>query len=515
MSPVVLSSAESVERFHKFIFADRTARAPYLYGLELCVKYGSDIPTEGSISQKRLIAILEAATRLERLEFPTTLGYSVCSAVAKMATLRELTVLSEYASYDPHNPEPLTRLLTGLRSPLRYLWIVDFEQEHIPISLSFLHSHLSHFAPTLESLTLRAFSWTIDALSVTTPFAAVRSLHIYSAHQYEFSPLDVLLNLFPNLDGTLFLECVTLPHNVDECLALRRQNQDAQREHTWPGLSRVTYSPATAFIMALRCPIRCMSIQGPVKRDGNRYLTEALRDNCPQRLVLPIMLFGHDDLQILDGLFPPEAGHRLTHLVLFLDTELNSHYANISWDEFMDALVRSTAHLRSLTHLRIVLHFFVRPPADYKPYTLSPEPDGSEYDEAVAQYIAQDADLGPAATRLLDTLPSLEYVLLTTCGVRPFFQPWKHWHTSRAWRATPVTSSAVAVDDLGLGSGEPEPEEPHRHGRGGPPLGTSFAIDTQDRSRGGRSCVEISCEAAEAVVNKEELWLDMDEEDAS
>ena len=35
MSPVVLSLPESVERFHRFIFADQTSRAPYLYGLKI------------------------------------------------------------------------------------------------------------------------------------------------------------------------------------------------------------------------------------------------------------------------------------------------------------------------------------------------------------------------------------------------------------------------------------------------------------------------------------------------
>ncbi|PIL31130.1 hypothetical protein GSI_05826 [Ganoderma sinense ZZ0214-1] len=494
MSSVFLSGPDSVQRFHKFIFADPTSRAPYIYGLTL-YPHSNYAPNGDPHFQKCLVAILEAAVRLEHLDFPTTIGHSVCSAVTKMTTLRELAVVSDANSYDPHNPEPLSDLLTALRSPLQYLGIAGYESGQI--SASFLHYHLPHFASTLESLRLGDFSFNIISFAVTTPFTAMRSLHLSSMHQAEFYRLDVLLRLFPNLDDTLVLKGYS--PSIYRYPLSREQSKEVQRDYTWPGLYRVTYSVALAFMMALRCPIRSMVIYGSVREEA-QYLTEVLRDNCPQQLLLPIALFGHDHLQVLDELFPPEAGDRLMHLVLFFEVDVNrrrqawGQYNNFSWDQFMDTFVHAMKHLRRLTHLRVVLYYNIHPLVSYFEFNSKQSrpnaPPELHDDEAFAQNIAHDADLYPAATRLLNTLASLEYVLMTTCGLRRFGEPWKYWHSSRAWRVKPAEVIS-------------EPEDPRYDPLDG--------AQTWDSTR-SRSCEEMSSEAAEAVIDKEELHLDQREE---
>ncbi|KAM5538341.1 hypothetical protein V8D89_007943 [Ganoderma adspersum] len=261
MSPVVLSLPDSVERFHKFIFADPTSRAPYLYGLSVSPDLyyaANDDPRFADC----LVAILEAAVHLEYLYFPTTIGLPICAAVTKLTTLRELIVYSNSHSHPQHQPEAaLNNLLAALKSPLQHLCVIDYERGQI--SASILHDHLFHFAPTLESLTVEDFPFDISPPSVTTSFTALRSLTINAMpYQPHFCRLDVLLRLFPNLDGTLFLNRFMPP--VDQHSALREQNKEAQREYTWRRLDRVIGSAELAFTMALRCPIRCMDIDGTV-----------------------------------------------------------------------------------------------------------------------------------------------------------------------------------------------------------------------------------------------------------
>ena len=83
-----------------------------------------------------------------------------------------------------------------------------------------------------------------------------------------------------------------------------------------------------------------MDIDGPILGEAP-FLRDVLRDNCPQQLLLPVALFRHDHLQILDQLFPPEAADRLKHLILFFELNIKQRHqpsgqrCNFSWDEFM------------------------------------------------------------------------------------------------------------------------------------------------------------------------------------
>ena len=277
MSPVVLTVPSSLAKFHKFIFADPTSRAPYLYGLSISpLLY---LAAKGDPSHAyHLVAILEAAIHLEYLYFPASLGLPVCATVAKMTTLRELSIHSNWGLHAQQQPEALNNLLTALRSPLQYLSITDYRTEQI--SASFVHDHLFQLSPTLKSLRFQDLIFDIPPSSVTTQFTALRSLSIETTlNDSSFYRMDVLLRLFPNLDDTLSLNGFTpLEERYSE---FREQSKEAQINYTWRGLDRVIYSAELAFVMALRCPIRCMEIDGFLLRE-TPYLAAALRDNCPR-----------------------------------------------------------------------------------------------------------------------------------------------------------------------------------------------------------------------------------------
>ena len=351
MSPVALSSPDSVERFHRFIFADPTSRAPHLYGLSISPEFYY-AEHEYQSCTNHLAAILDAAAHLEYLSVSTAIGLSVCATIAKMTTIRELAMFSDWGTLIQHEPEALNSLLAALRSPLQHLLIVDYRMGKI--SAGFLHDHLSHLAPTLESLVLgdSEFSFNISPSLVTTPFTALRSLEISAPYQSDFYRMDVLLRLFPNLDDTLILK--GFMSSTHEYPTFRAQSMEAQKDRTWPGLDRVTFSATLAFVLALRCPIRYMCIDNPIVRDM-RYLSPVLRYNCPQQLLLPIALFARHHLQYFDELFPLEAAETLTHLVLFFEIEVNKpcfptgQWDKFSWDQFM---VRDIPHLSSTVLLQ-------------------------------------------------------------------------------------------------------------------------------------------------------------------
>ena len=101
------------------------------------------------------------------------------------------------------------------------------------------------------------------------------------------------------------------------------------------------------------------------------------------------------------------------------------------------------------------------------------------FEDNFVQYIAHETDLHPAAIRLLNAMPTLQYVSLTTCGQRRYSGAWKYWHSSKAWRVVEMDRSGTKVPG---GSG---------------------------------SCVELTGDEAEAVIDEEELYLCYREEVSS
>ena len=67
------------------------------------------------------------------------------------------------------------------------------------------------------------------------------------------------------------------------------------------------------------------------------HLADTLRHNCPPQLHVGLPLYG--GFSVLEGMFPPEAADKLTHLVVFADSGRPyrcgaRRKANAHWDRF-------------------------------------------------------------------------------------------------------------------------------------------------------------------------------------
>ncbi|PIL31122.1 hypothetical protein GSI_05818 [Ganoderma sinense ZZ0214-1] len=484
MSPIHLSNDELVDNFHRFIFADEAARAPYIYGLTL--PRANRLPLRdppGSrleTMQERLVAILEAAVHLEYIYFPTTIDLGlVLTAAASMASLRELHMV--FGALGGDSKWSPWKLLGTFRSPLRSLRIdstYDSADEGFPVKS--IHDHLASFAPTLEVLEIHSIDFDDFPSPVTTQFTALRSFTTHTVLNFNDSAMEILLQLFPNLDDTLALGSLGVMDMEPDLPTLREWNKEEQAR-AWPSFDRVSCDARLAFLMALQCPIRRMHIT--VFRSYGRGLLEpVLRDSCPRLLHLSLLF--NNSLRDLDGLFPgSEEVESLTHLVVFVDVEAREGRRgkpiSVPWDQFRDKLIDSVKHLR-LTHLRVVFHYTVWHQASKNPSTIQ---------EQDAIYTSGEEDLHTVATRVFDAMPTIRYVLLATCGhsyqhvsrneARPgaSMKTLRKWHASKAWRAP-----------------DPLPE-------------------AHQLSNAKASPVALNEEAAEKIVAQEELHLSRDEEE--
>ncbi|PIL31132.1 MFS general substrate transporter [Ganoderma sinense ZZ0214-1] len=466
MSPVTLSSPEVVDKFYNFIMDDAAARAPHIYGLRL-PRLKLTNATKKTTAD-RLVAILQCALHLKYLSLSTAgLEGPLLPAVVKLSTLQELVL---YAGYHKSH---YTKLLTSLRAPLRHLHIKEILQREM--TASFVHNTLSHFAPTLDSLELADFTLDMSPSSVTNPFSALRSLK--SEVIRDFDDLALLLRLFPNLDHALVIEYLR-PRSTDYS-TIRQRSKEAQKVHAWRGLDHVVMGDAMqAFLFALQCPIRVMDLDHRITRsEVKEYLVDVLRHNSPRQLRIILDVSGCD----VAGLFPVEAADRLTHLFLCLSFQLEcrrdyeGRRDRQPWHQFLETLVNSVKHLR-LTHLRILLLYNVLrergpPPGDVDPDVV---------------YFARGEDLHDAGMSFFGTMPTLQYIFLTTGGYTILSNraivhrtPYEsRWLTSKAWRITDA-NACESGRDLCPSSTE---------------LGTYLAR-------------EISNDEAEAIATQEEMQL--------
>ncbi|PIL31121.1 hypothetical protein GSI_05817 [Ganoderma sinense ZZ0214-1] len=483
MAPVDLADAKMIDSFYTFIFSNQPSRAPYIYGLTI-LSSEHYLPfthrSDFEMISSRLVGILEAAVHIQYLDFNTSIGNAVFDAVVKLTTVHELRILNDVLVFQ----EPLLVGLPTFRSPLRSLHITGNEPIGGAIPASFLHNCLSHLAPTLELLDLDDFPIDVLPSSVTTQFTAVRSLKFRTSFAPDCDLLGVLLQLFPNLDNTLELS-LPIYMEDDHAHAFHDRCEEAQRRHCWSRLDRLVCNAGIAYLLALRCPIRRMDLE--VRLPGaTSHLAETLRRHCPPRLHVRISLYS--GFGALDGLFPPEAADRLTHLVLFTDIGVHhgrpSHRRNYDYirsNRFMNRLLRSIKHLR-LTHLHVVFRYTI-----YLPMRKA-APDA---DSVGHNGFGDGMDLEVTKARLVDTMPTLRYLFLTTCGQTRTGTPrnrlWEfsnnvlsRWFASKAWRV---------VHD-----------------------GEDLHPSESDSDVGLGSCVELSGEAAERIMEREELQLSRDEE---
>ncbi|KAM5538322.1 hypothetical protein V8D89_007924 [Ganoderma adspersum] len=428
MSPINLSNVKSVDSFHRFIFADEAARAPYIYGLKLpdphLYGFGAEDPLFQAMNH-RLVAILQAAAHLEYLYIPTTtLLDPVLTAAARMTSLLDLHIVLD------GDRESSVRLLGTFRSPLRSLRIdKGIRPDKNRTSMKLLHDSLANFAPTLEVLELPDANFDISPSLVTTQFIAMRPFTTRFVNNFEQFMVETLLRLFPNLDNTLalgFLNQAYADSMEHDYAHERNVSNDAQMTRPWSGLRRLACDAELAFLMSLGCRFHRLDIR-TLEFYDRRFIAPILRRSCPQLLQLSITSRFGDQWDNLDGLFPREGSDPLTHLVLFADfeipDELRSTPEPLPWAHFQEKLITAIAHLR-LTHLRVVYHY-ARPPV----------------------HTTGDTDLHTVMTGFFCAIPTLKCVLLTTCSftynvparhravqIARFRRTLKMWLSSKAWR---------------------------------------------------------------------------------
>ena len=166
-------------------------------------------------------------------------------------------------------------------------------------------------------------------------------------------------------------------------------------------------------------------------------------------------------------------GSGCVNFFLISETQLTSRHL------FQDKLISAVKHLH-LTHLRLVFHYTV--------HRARQEAFIERRLRLADTCAAREADLLPTATRFINAIPTLQYVLLTTCGHTyqlPSPNTWESdqqrtlnkWLSSMAWR--PVDSY----------------DGHHR---------------SNAKSHSG--VVLLSRETAERIVEEEELYLSHDED---
>ncbi|PIL30084.1 hypothetical protein GSI_07661 [Ganoderma sinense ZZ0214-1] len=214
---------------------------------------------------------------------------------------------------------------------------------------------------------------------------------------------------------------------------------------------------------------------------------------------------------MFDGVFTPELAARLSRLTLCLvchddDSDGEDDTADVAqllWGGFLNTLISALRPLHNLTHLRLVVHCkLVKRPAGSAtslPYSHS---------ESFVDTVRGPAfDFAGTADALVRTLPSLQYVFLTTCGSlvdrgenksnsgRPSLREHERWNVGRAWR--------VANADLGQPQGT-------RKSTTTLPRTDGIRDEDEDPPRG--RLVELHSDVSDTIIRNEELVLsDADE----
>ncbi|PIL28832.1 hypothetical protein GSI_08877 [Ganoderma sinense ZZ0214-1] len=508
--PVVLRKIATILKFHDFVFsdADAHARMPQIVALVIHVTdYEYDTDPEPAI--QALLAILKRTRCLVSLELSSSangspLGYlddpRLSAAVGELFSLRELTIYGRTQVADFISPvrSPLTKLALSCFNPLGAL------DEWTPSSP--LTAALFRFAPSLETLTIQGSSILLpngppgSRLPAFTHFHAVRSLTLNSLVALPYLP--ILLDLFPNLDGTMHLitriqpsfhfASLSLAERYDLLRRAREENGVAQERRRWKRLERLVCDVETLFVLNLRCPIGLTIVHGfPANADwvNRRCLVESLRDHPPTRLNLQAKGWCGSGDPELGGLIPPEAAATLTHLTLrasYLYFNGVDH-PRVRWDDlWRDGLLPAIAALHALTHFRLIFHL----EAGEGAVPVSP--------------IAEDAlveDLRPtsrsrgrfnfaaAASVMADALPSLRYCFMTNSARVSKMEDFsirlvEEWCESRAWR--------VGCVPLGSNDGD----------------GGTTTVDTRGA---GRELVELHDDVAETIIRREDLVLSTEE----
>ena len=336
--PIVLKNVDAIVKFHDFVFADSNSRLQHLTALKIVAA-----PDESHLDYRSceraiesLLAILSQTPSLIFLELLSgwKWGYfddpRISSAVCSLETLRELRIAGDFSK--------TVDFIATVRSPLAKL-ALSYKSSVLGLEWTpaFLCTTLSHVAQSLESLTIngsyvRLTEGLPDSPSTLTPFHTVRSLTL----DYLQCPphLPLLLELFPNLDGTLHLvgngyQDPNADWDPDDdalevlLKTTREENGSAQEQRSWKRLAQLITDVETLFVLNLRCPIGLIVLhQCPTDEDGVKCLAQSLREHPPAKLNLQFVFGGVGLVGVeYEGIIPPEAAATLTHLTVCIKYE--------------------------------------------------------------------------------------------------------------------------------------------------------------------------------------------------
>ena len=333
--PVVLKNVDTIFKFHDFVFSAPASRLQHVTTLTVFVLNNESHPEGSERAVDCLLAILKQAPCLMSLQVLSTmnLGYiddpRISAAVGSVKTLRELKIAGQPKATD---------FIGAVRSKLSKLTLQVMApaggHDWTPASL---RTTLSHLAQSLESLAIihgvrLAMDHQVpDSPSPVTQFHALRSLTVQSL---VVTPhLAHLIELFPNLDGTLHLmgfeyEDVEAVGGYERrssepicpvLRAARERNGRAQDRRCWKRIARLVCDVDTLFVLNLRCPLGLILIPACQIDDASQAqcLSEALREHPPARLNLQFVIDRRRPLGVeYAGMTPPEAAATLTHLTV-------------------------------------------------------------------------------------------------------------------------------------------------------------------------------------------------------
>ena len=333
--PVVLKNVDTIFKFHDFVFSAPASRLQHVTALTVFVLNNESHPEGSERAVDCLLAILKQASSLMSLQLLSTmdLGYiddpRISAAVGSLETLRELKIAGQPKAAD---------FIGAVRSLTKLTLQVMAPQAGGPDwTPATLRTTLSHLAQSLESLAIihgvrLAMDHQVpDSPSPVTQFHALRSLTVQSL---VVTPhLAHLIELFPNLDGTLHLmgfeyEDVEAVGGYERrssepicpvLRAARERNGRAQDRRCWKRIARLVCDVDTLFVLNLRCPLGLILIPACQIDDASQAqcLSEALREHPPARLNLQFVIDRRRPLGVeYAGMIPPEAAATLTHLTV-------------------------------------------------------------------------------------------------------------------------------------------------------------------------------------------------------
>ena len=309
---------------HAFIAADATTRAPRIRGLDIDDLRPSSKSNASKLAKevaRKLLDLLAWANNLRYLNIraPKYIRHldllrdrRLLPALSRWTALQELTcqIGSDHTDGD---------FLRFIQSPLKILRLHGY----INWTPELIYKYASHLAPTLEYLELGSAIglWHRFDGSTSSPlriqFPAMRSFVVLSDAGI-FARLDILMELFPNLDETLHF-------SGDKGLLMRNQlreeNTRAQEYRSWTRLRHLICSSEGFYSLALLCLITKVTVWD-VRPDTAHCITQRLHHNPVPRLALTVFYWkGFDALR---DLLPVTCALTTTHLSLFLRYDPNA-----------------------------------------------------------------------------------------------------------------------------------------------------------------------------------------------